>query len=84
MFDHQEYNNIQKLICLGHGQPTLTNFGGAVVVMIVWWMDLQLPVQSDQCLSLLKLGVRILLKNIGKLNDFWEQETQQPKQHGQN
>ena len=27
-------------------QPTLANVGGAVVVVIVWWLDLQLPVQS--------------------------------------
>jgi hypothetical protein len=27
-------------------QPTLANVGGAVVVAIVWWLDLQLPVQS--------------------------------------
>jgi hypothetical protein len=33
-------------IFLEHRQQTLANFDGAVVVVLVWWLDLQLSVQS--------------------------------------
>jgi hypothetical protein len=33
-------------IFLVYRQKTLANFGGAVVVVLVWWLDLQLSVQS--------------------------------------
>jgi len=32
-------------ISFGHRQPTIATFGGAVVVMIVWLLDLQLHMQ---------------------------------------
>ena len=33
-------------ISFGHRQPTIGTFGGAVVVMIVWLLDLQLHMQA--------------------------------------
>jgi hypothetical protein len=33
-------------IFLVHRQQTLANFGGAVMVVLVWWLNLQLSVQS--------------------------------------
>ena len=31
-------------ISLGYRQPILANVGVVIVVIIVWWLDLQLPV----------------------------------------